>query len=201
VIKQVQSFVQDFVKDEPPIQAEPPKAKVAIPEDDEDLNRVLEGQQIDDSLEKQFLLSASSNGRMRLHRKAVLQNFEAIAAQLKMTGESFGQADCLRVDASTGLNLWHAAAMQGHFLEVLKGILNSRSHLEAAELTSPTEDGRKLVEFLEESAQLSKVLNDSVWNSRPHLLAAILSTLPERRLQGLASLVSRTNLLILNSMT
>ena len=196
-IQKTQVVVDDFVKDEPPLQIDPTAVARNTPEDTESFQIVMEGQQIDDTLEKSFLFSPSSDRRYRLHRKAVTEQIGAILGQLTMTGESMIAADCARLDPTTGLNLWQAAALNGHFLDLLKAMARSKQFPSVADLTSRTEDGRRLADFLEESAQLSQVLNDSVWASQPVLLAHLLASLPERRIRSLSSLVARTNLLIL----
>ncbi|HEX2901380.1 MAG TPA: hypothetical protein VHS96_16820, partial [Bacteroidia bacterium] len=61
-----------------------------------------------------------------------------------------------------------------------------------------TEDGRSLTDFLDDNAQLSAVLNDGAWAAKPKLLAALIASLPEKRIRSLAPLVAKTNLLILN---
>jgi hypothetical protein len=198
IIKQVQTVVQDFAANEPPMQVQQNGPVVKAAEDTVDLFGVMEGQAIDDTLEKDFLFSPSKNQAWRIHRKAVLESIEDIAAQLNMTGEALTPADCARRDPATGLNLWQSAAVHGQILTLLKTMSRNKRWPEAAELMVRSEDGRNLTDFLEENAQLSAVLNDPVWAAKPKLLAALIASLPERRVRGLGTLVAKTNLLILN---
>ncbi|MEY3444052.1 MAG: hypothetical protein RLZZ519_2333 [Bacteroidota bacterium] len=198
IIKQVQTFVQDFAATEPPMQVQHNGPVVKAAEDTADLFTVMEGQAVDDSLEKSFLFSPSKNQSWRIHRKAVLESIEDIASQLNMTGEALTPADCVRKDPATGLNLWQSAAVHGHFLTLLKTMSRNKRWPEAAELMTRTEDGRSLTDFLDENAQLSAVLNDAIWTAKPKLLAALIAGLPERRIRSLGPLVAKTNLLILN---
>lgn len=194
VIKQVNTVVQDFGSDDQvPVQQSRPTV-----EDREDFFQVMDGQHIDDSLEKSFLFSPSSDGRYRMHRKAVLEVFGQVMTQLQMTGEAITAADCARKDPASGMNLWQSAAVQGQFLDLLNAMVRGKRWPEAADLTARTADGRSLADLLDENAQLSQVLNDAVWAERPKHLAALLAVLPERRLRGMAPLVAKTNLLILH---
>jgi hypothetical protein len=197
IIKKVETVVQDFVVDEPPLSISPKNIAPDL-EDNDDFFAVMEGQAIDDTLEKSFLFSPSKNQRLRIHRKAVLENIVEIATQLSMTGEAIVPSDCAKKDPATGLNLWQTAAVQGQFLHLLKAMARFKRWPEAADLMGKTVDGRSLVDYLEENAQLSAVVNDTVWMERPKLLAALMASLPERRLRSLAPLVAKTNLLILN---
>ena len=199
IVKQVQTVVEDFAKDEPPLQVDPNVKHAARPEDKENFQTVMEGQQIDDTLEKSYLFSPSSDRRYRMHREAVTAEINAIFSQLAMTGESMLKTDCARKDPATGLNLWQATAINGHFLDLLKAMARNKQYPDVNDLMARTEDGRRLVDFLEESAQLSAVLNDSVWNTQPKLLASLISSLPERRIRSLSALVSKTILLILEN--
>ncbi len=198
IIKQVQTIVQDFATAEPPMQVQHNGPVAKAVEDTVDLFGVMEGQAIDDTLEKDFLFSPSKNQSWRIHRKAVLESIEDIASQLNMTGEALSPADCVRKDPATGLNLWQSAAVHGQFLTLLKTMSRNKRWPEAAELMTRTEDGRSLTDFLDENAQLSAVLNDAIWTAKPKLLAALIAGLPERRIRSLGPLVAKTNLLILN---
>lgn len=198
VIHQTSTVVQDFATDEPPLHVHPQASVAKTPADTADLFSILEGGAIDDTLEKSFLFSPSKNHSWRIHRKAVLENIGDIVGQLNMTGEALTVADCARRDPATGLNLWQSAAVHGLFLHLLKAMTRNKRWPEAADLMARTEDGRNLTDFLDDHAQLSAVLNDAVWGERPKLLAALLATLPERRLRSLAPLVAKTNLLILH---
>jgi hypothetical protein len=198
VIRKVTTVVQDFVTDEPPLHVDlrTPAPKPA--EDTEDFFAVMDGQAIDDTLEKQHLFEASKDGRYRIHRKAVLEQVEYIMTQLQMTGEPLLPADCARRDPATGHNLWQTAAIQGQFLLLLKALARAKRWPETAELLVKTEDSRSLADYLDDQAQLSAVLNDPVWTARPKLLASLMSSLPERRLRAMAPLIAKTNLLILH---
>ena len=197
IVQKVQTTVDDFAKDAPPMQVDTPISTPKTPEDTESFQVVMEGQQIDDTLEKSFLFSPSSDQRYRLHRMAVTEQIAEIMGQLAMTGETMQKSDCARLDPTTGLNLWQAAAVNGHFLDLLKAMARNKNFPDVKDLMARTEDGRTLTNFLEESAQLSQVLNDPVWATQPKLLANLISTLPERRIRSLSALVSKTNLLIL----
>lgn len=198
VIKQVQTVVQDFATDTPPLQVQQNGPVVKAVEDKADIFSVMEGQAIDDTLEKSFLFSPSKNQTWRIHRKAVLESIEEICAQLNMTGESLTPSDCAKRDPATGLNLWQSAASHGTFLVLLKAMARNKRWPEAADLMARTEDGRSLTDFLDDNAQLSAVLNDGAWAAKPKLLAALIASLPEKRIRSLAPLVAKTNLLILN---
>jgi hypothetical protein len=158
----------------------------------------MEGQAIDDTLEKSFLFDASKDGRWRLHRKAVLEQIDYIVSQLATTGEPLAPADCARRDPASGLNLWQTAAIYGQFSLLLKAMARNQRWPEAADLLAKTDDGRSLTDYLDDNAQLNQVLNDGVWATRPKLLATLMSSLPERRLRAMSPLVAKTNLLILN---
>ncbi len=198
LIRKVTTVVQDFATDEPPMKVD---AHVPAPkaiEDTADFFAVMEGQAIDDTLEKSHLFEASKDGRYRIHRKAVLEEIEIIVAQLQTTGEALVPADCARRDPASGLNLWQTAAVQGQFMLLLKAMARAKRWPEAADLMTKTEDGRSLVDFLDDHGQLSQVLNDATWAARPKLLAALMASLPERRLRAMSPLVAKTNLLILH---
>jgi hypothetical protein len=199
IVHQAKAVVQDFAMSGPPMQVQPGAPLPKSPEDKDDLSDVMEGQAIDESLEKDFLFSPGKGQRWRLHRKAVLAEIESILKQLMTTGDALTPADCARKDPSSGLNLWQCAAVHGMFLELLKAMARSNRWPETADLMVKTEDGRSLTDFLEESAQLSAILNDGVWTARPKLLASLLASLPEWKIRSYASLVAKTNLLILNA--
>lgn len=127
------------------VQHNGPVAKAV--EDTVDLFGVMEGQAIDDTLEKDFLFSPSKNQSWRIHRKAVLESIEDIASQLNMTGEALTPADCVRKDPATGLNLWQSAAVHGQFLTLLKTMSRNKRWPEAAELMTRTRDSRSLTDF------------------------------------------------------
>lgn len=198
LIKKVTTVVNDFATTDPPISAPTTAPAVKIPEDNDDLFRVLEGHPVDDTLEKDFLFSPSKNGSLRIHRKAVLENIADILNQLNTAGEALTPHDCARLDSATGLNLWQSAAVHGYFLTLLNAMARFRRWPETGDLTARTEDGRTLVDFLDEKGQLSAVLNDPVWTQKPRLLAALIATLPEKRIRSLSTLVAKTNLLILH---
>ncbi len=198
LIRKVSTVVQDFTTDEPPMQVDAAVPAPKAAEDKADFFSVMEGQAIDDTLEKSYLFNSSKDGRYRIHRKAVLEEINIIMGQLQTTGEALLPADCARRDPASGLNLWQTAAVQGQFLLLLKAMAREKRWPEAADLMTKTEDGRSLVDFLDDNAQLSQVLNDAVWSARPKLLAALMASLPERRLRSMSPLVAKTNLLILN---
>jgi hypothetical protein len=197
-IRKVSTVVQDFTTDEPPMHVSTQAPVTKATDDTVDFFAVMEGQAIDDTLEKSFLFDASKDGRWRLHRKAVLEQIDYIVSQLATTGEPLAPADCARRDPASGLNLWQTAAIYGQFSLLLKAMARNQRWPEAADLLAKTDDGRSLTDYLDDNAQLNQVLNDGVWATRPKLLATLMSSLPERRLRAMSPLVAKTNLLILN---
>jgi Ankyrin repeats (3 copies) len=197
-VRKVSTVVQDFTTDEPPMHVGTQAPVTKAVEDTADFFAVMEGQAIDDTLEKRYLFDASKDGRWRMHRKAVLEQVEYIMTTLSTTGEALTATDCARRDPASGLNLWQTAAIQGQFGLLLKAMARNNRWPEAADLLAKTEDGRSLTDYLDDNAQLNQVLNDPAWAARPKLLATLMSSLPERRLRAMSPLVAKTNLLILS---
>ena len=185
---------------EPPIRA--PQKPIHI-EDEADFADIMGGADLDElapELSREFMLSPSDNDpRFRLHRKVVLERLPEINTVLSRKGQTLRASDFRQKDPVTGFNLWHVAAATNHFENALQAITNQGEWPGPDDFTERTEAGKSITDVLEDMNRLSGVLHAEVWNQHPRLLAALLAQRPPAKQASYASLITRTNLLILHN--
>lgn len=183
-------------------QPEPYQYKPIQINDDADFSDIMGTHDLQDlapELTRDFFLAPSDGDpRFKLHRRAVLERLEEINRLLGRKGQMFRAEDFRRKDPVTGFNLWHVAAATGHFEAALKALVSQGEWPNPEDFAEKTEVGKSIPDVLEDANKLSGVLHSDVWNQRPMLLATLLAQLPANRRQQFASLITRTNLLILH---
>lgn len=195
IIRQVVTVVEDKyngTKAPDAVKAPPPTA------DNADLETVMGGQELDDTLVKQFLfLPNGDDPRIRLHRKAVLEGFAEVLGALKRSGQSLDAEDARRVDNSSGHNLWHAAALHGTFSALIEAMVQQNSMPTPEDLMLLGSDGQSPAMILDGNAKLQAVLSHEFWFKYPQLLTAMLAGLPDKRRRSFSTLISKAHLLLL----
>jgi len=150
-------------------------------------------------ISRDYLLSPSDdNARWRLHRAPVIEKLETLNEILVRKGQGLQPEDFRLSHPSTGSNLWHVAAAVGQFETAFRVLDQQRMWPRPEDFRLETEVGKTITDVLEDTNRLSGVLHSDIWNAHPQLLAALLASLPSERRQQFASLVTKTNLLILH---
>lgn len=198
VVRQVITTVEDKYssgQDNVPVVSNQPKPDVA------DLRTVMGDQELDDTLVKEYLfLSGGDDPRMRLHRKAVLENLGDVLEALKRSGQRLTADDCRRVDGSTGYNLWHAAAKYDAFGVLLDALLRDQELPSEEELMARGGDGQTPGTLLDNNAKLQAVLSHEMWFQNPNLLTAVLSGLPDKRRRSFSTMIAKAHLLMVSKL-
>jgi hypothetical protein len=194
VVRQIQTVVTDTYSDRPDV---PPIVTVAASRPDTDsLEEVMGDQPLDDTLVKEFLfLNAGNDPRMRLHRKAVLENLGEVAEALRLSGQRLNAHDCTRVDNSTGYTLWHVAAKYEAFPALLDMLARASDLPSVDDLSAKAADGQTPATLLDNTAKLQSVLSNEFWYQHPRLLTAMLTGLPDKRRRSFTTLIAKAHLL------
>lgn len=181
---------------------EPVSTKPIVINDEAGLTEILGASDLNElapELTRDFFLSPSPDDpRFRLHRRAILERLEDINDILSRKGQKLRAQDYRLKDPITGFNLWHVAAATGNFESALKSLSKHGEWPGGEDFEARTEVGKSITDVLEDTNCLSGVLHSEIWNKHPRLLAALLAQLPPARRGQFASLVTRTNLLILH---
>jgi hypothetical protein len=194
VIRQVQTVVTDTYSDRPDV---PPIVTAAASRPDTaSLEDVLGDQPLDDTLVKEFLfLNAGDDPRMRLHRRAVLENLGEVAEALRRSGQRINAHDCTRVDHSTGYTLWHVAAKYEAFPALLDLMARASDLPSEDDLSAKAADGQTPATLLDNTAKLQSVLTNEFWYQHPRLLTAMITGLPDKRRRSFSTLIAKAHLL------
>lgn len=177
----------------PPITAAP-RQSIA---DTASFAAVMEEQELDETLTKHFFFTpAEDDKRIRLHRRAILEKLSDIQKTLTTNNNAFNAADFGKKDAESGLNLWHVAALEGHFEQMVRLLMASGEFPSPADLAALSPDGKGVAAILDENSALQSVLNSDLWEDRPMHLAALLSGLAANRKAAFGGIIARTNLVL-----
>lgn len=175
----------------------------SITEDQEDFLSVTGFETVEDAagdLNRGFLMSRSEfDARFRLHRRAITEQLEKVNGYLIQKNQGLRAQEFRQIDPVTGFNFWHVAAATGHFETALRVLITNGELPDPDDLAARTEAGKSIPDVLEDMNRLSGILHSDIWDDRPQLLAAILTQLPENRLQQFSILITRTNLQILHA--
>jgi hypothetical protein len=167
--------------------------------DTADLAAVLEEQELDETLTKHYLFeSATDDPRIRLHRRAVVEQLDDIQRILTANNNALQWGDLGRKDPHSGMNFWHVAALEGRFEQVLRMMMQNGGFPDPATLGVLTPDGRGVAAILDENSALQGILHSELWEGRAPHLAAFLSGLPVNRRAAFGSLIARTNLALMH---
>jgi ankyrin repeat protein len=194
VVRQVQTVVTDTYSDRP--DTPPIVTAAASRPDTASLEDIMGDQPLDDTLVKEFLfLNTGDDPRMRLHRRAVLENLGEVAEALRRSGQRINAHDCTRIDGSTGYTLWHAAAKYEAFPALLDMLARASDLPTEDDLSAKAADGQTPATLLDNSAKLQAVLSNEFWYQHPRLLTAMITGLPDKRRRSFSTLIAKAHLL------
>lgn len=194
MVNQVQTIVTDTYSDRP--DTPPIVTAAASRPDTASLEEVMGDQPLDDTLVKEFLfLNTGDDPRMRLHRRAVLENLGEVAEALRRSGQRINTHDCTRVDNSTGYTLWHVAAKYEAFPALLDMLARASDLPTEDDLSAKAADGQTPATLLDNTAKLQAVLSSEFWYQHPRLLTAMLTGLPDKRRRSFSTLIAKAHLL------
>lgn len=179
----------------PPITAAP-RQSIA---DTANFNAVMEEQELDETLTKHFFFTpAEDDKRIRLHRRAILEKLPDIQKVLTTNNNALNATDFAKKDAESGLNFWHVAALEGHFEQAVRLLMESGDFPTPADLAALSPGGKGIASILDENSALQSVLGSDMWEGKTQQMAAFLSGLPSSRKTAFGGLIARTNLAMMH---